>query len=247
MFKKSVSALLLSLSMNQAYADDWNVFIEPYLHGISIEGKAAVGRVDADDVDVNLDRILETLHMGGMINLKAIHSSGWGGAIDYAFMDLRDKIKTPRGGVLGAKVKQTGIQAELIYFQQRDEATLEYLLGLRWWDNEIDLDLNTAGDIISPSLSRDYDWVDFFVGLRWVEPINEDWEYMIRGDIGAGDADFTSSLVVGVQYTLSENSTLSIKYKSTWVDYDEGTPNDPSYFKYDTATHGPAIGYIYQF
>ena len=246
--RKPILATAIALAcVSSAQADDWTFTVEPYAHAVTIEGDAALGRVNSDDVEVDFDTILETLNLGAMLNLKAVHSSGWGGAIDYAFMDLRDDVSGPRGGVADAKVRQAVLQAELIYFQQKGDASLEYLLGLRWWDNDLDLNIATAGGQIDSKLRKDVDWVDFFIGARWVAPINEDWRYMLRGDIGMGDADFTSSVEGGVQYSFSANSTLSIKYKATWVDYQEGSANQQGYFKYDTTTHGPAIAYSYQF
>ena len=245
---KSKLAILFSASCAfTAHADDWNFAIEPYAHAVTIEGDAAIGRANSDNVDVDFDKILETLHMGGMLNLKGIHKSGWGGAIDYAFMDLRDDISTARGGVAAAKIRQAVLQAELVYFQDKGDASLEYLFGLRWWDNDLDLNLDSSGGLIDRDLRKDVDWVDFFVGARYVAPINENWNYMIRGDIGAGDADFTSSVEGGVQYAISDNSLLTVKYKATWVEYEEGPKNQQGYFKYDTATHGPALAYTYKF
>jgi hypothetical protein len=247
MFKKFVATLLPLSTISFAYADDWELSVQPYIHAVTIEGKSSLGRVDAEDVNVDFGQILETLNMGAMVNVKAVHSSGWGGSIDYAFMDLRDDLNTPRGGVLDGKVKQAVLQAELVYLEQKNDASLEYLLGLRRWDNDVDLDFDSANGFLSPSVRKDLDWVDYFVGARWIAPINDDWEYMVRGDIGAGDSDFTSSVEAGVHYIISDSSTLSVKYKSTWVDYDEGKPNQQDYFKYDTTTHGPAVAYTYQF
>lgn len=246
---KRIGAVALVLVSSNCFAEgkDWTVSIEPYAHAVTIEGDAAIGRANADDVDVDFDKILETLHMGAMLNIKAVHKSGWGGAIDYAFMDLRDDLSSDRGGVASAKIRQAVLQAELVHYQQKGDASLEYLFGLRWWDNDLDLDLSSSGGVIDRALRKDIDWVDFFVGARYVAPINQQWKYMVRGDIGAGDADFTSSVEAGVQYLISEHSTLSVKYKSTWVEYEEGTENEQGYFKYDTTTHGPAVAYTYQF
>ncbi len=238
---------ILFLTITNVQADDWTFYIEPYAHMVTIEGDASIGRVNAGDLEVDFDTILENLHLGGMLNFKAIHTSGWGGSLDYSFMDLRDDIAAPRGGIVNAKVRQAVLQAELIYFQQKGDASLEYLLGLRWWDNDISLDLTTANERITTRLNRDVDWVDFFIGLRWIAPINDNWSYMLRSDIGMGDADFTSNIEVGVLYQLTEQSTLTLKYKSVWVDYEENAQNMPGYFSYDTATHGPAVAYTYQF
>jgi hypothetical protein len=41
--------------------------------------------------------------------------------------------------------------------------------------------------------------------------------------------------------------TLDLKYKATWVDYDEGQQGQVDYFAYDTVTHGVVIGLMFKF
>jgi hypothetical protein len=243
-------SIILSVFISQsvkAEDDQWTIYIEPYAQATTIEGSTAVGRADEADIVVDFDQILENLDSGAMLNVKAIHSSGWGAAINYAYMDLRADKTSENGNNLSATVRQGELQAELIYFQQHGEATLEYLLGVRWWDNDIDLDLSPEVNSNVNKQRINEDWVDYFFGARWVAPINKKWNYAIRGDIGKGGTEFTSSVEAGVQYKLSANGHLSIKYKSTWLNYKDGKPGEKGYFKYDTVTHGPAVAYTYMF
>ncbi|WNC72472.1 hypothetical protein RGQ13_00425 [Thalassotalea psychrophila] len=134
------SLVLVSVSQSlQAQEDEWTIYVEPYAQATTISGKTAVGRGKEADITVDFDKILKNLHLGAMINVKAIHTSGWGAAINYAFMDLRGDKSSERGGVVDAKVRQGELQAEIVYLQQLGEASLEYLIGFRWWDNDIDL------------------------------------------------------------------------------------------------------------
>ncbi|MEW6997019.1 hypothetical protein AADZ86_04840 [Colwelliaceae bacterium BS250] len=241
-FLSSIVFLLVSQSV-KAEEGEWTVFVEPYAQATTISGDTAIGRGNEADITVDFDKILKNLHLGAMINIKAIHTSGWGAAINYAFMDLRGSAS---GDIAAAKVRQGELQAEIVYLQKHGDATLEYLLGLRWWDNDIDLNLSTAQDR-NIALRVDEDWVDFFVGARWVAPINNEWSYMVRGDIGKGGTKFTSSVEAGIQYKLFKNGLLTLKYKSTWLNYENGTPGEVGYYKYDTVTHGPAIAYTHKF
>ncbi len=92
-------------------------------------------------------------------------------------------------------------------------------------------------------------WYDLFVGARWMAPINENWSYMLRGDIGGLglEADFTAGLTAGVQYHINNTMTIDAQYKATWVDYATGTAGEQGSFAYDTVTHGPILGFIYRF
>ena len=75
------------------------------------------------------------------------------------------------------------------------------------------------------------------------------WKFQVAGDIGGFglESDFTAKADVGVLYTINKRFNLDLRYKATWVDYENGTPGTPSYFKYDTVTHCPLIGLNFKF
>jgi hypothetical protein len=243
----SMAACSLALAANPANADAWSFQIEPYLLGVSIDGHAGIGRVNGVDVDVNTSDIIDKLDMGAMVHFVARHESGWGVALDYAFMDLSDNITGPRGGVLSGDVRQGMLEAMLVKGTRSGDAQLDYFAGLRWWDNDLDV---TIDPVILPgtvSASVEEDWVDLVIGARWMNPINEKWTFVLRGDIGAGGSDFTASTIIGFRYSIGKSTELDLGYKALLVDYETGTPGQPGYFKYDTTTHGPAIGLAFKF
>jgi len=239
-----VSIIVLN---QEAQAKDWLFVINPYLQATTIEGDATLGVLSADDVTVDFDTILETLDSGAMVNLKGQHDSGWGFIVDYAFMDLKDDLATPRDGIASARVRQGVLQVEGLYSTKKKHGQFDYLFGLRWWDNDFDLDVTLPQASSELNLRKDEDWVDYFIGARWTAEINPSWSYSVRGDLGMGGADFTSSVEGGVLYHFNRKHSLDIKYKATFVDVDEGSQGQVGHFKYDTITHGPVIGYMYQF
>ena len=93
------------------------------------------------------------------------------------------------------------------------------------------------------------DWVDVVIGARWTNPLNDRWDFIYRGDIGGFglESDFTSSLAAGFHYQMTQSIDLDLQYKATWVDFESGVPGQPGYFSYDTVTHGPIIGVIFNF
>lgn len=127
--------------------------------------------------------------------------------------------------------------------------TLDYLFGIRWWDNDLDLTIDPAVYPGSLSASVEEDWVDLVVGVRWINEINENWKSILYGDIGGFgvESDFTAVVSAGARYKMSDKWVLDLRYKALWVDYESGTPGTPGYFAYDTVTHGPLIGFIYNF
>ena len=89
------------------------------------------------------------------------------------------------------------------------------------------------------------------IGLRYVVALDdaEQWQLSFVGDIGGFGvgSDLTYTLVGAVGYQISESWKVELKYKSLWVDYEEGNKGTSSYFSYETATHGPILSVAYEF
>ena len=243
----ALAAGTFALTANPANAAEWSYQIEPYFLGVNIDGDAGIGRVTGADVDVDTDDILENLDLGGMVRFDARHENGWGVILDYAFMDLSDDISGPRGGVVEAEVFQGIFEALLVRGTQSGDAQLDYFAGVRWWNNEVDVEIDPVLLPGTASRSVEEDWVDLVIGASWINPISEKWSFLLRGDVGGGGADFTASTTVGFRYQIGESTQLDLHYKGLAVDYEDGTRGQPGYFNYDTITHGPVIGLIFKF
>jgi hypothetical protein len=230
---------------------DWSYEIEPYVLFSSIEGDASIGRAVGADVDVNFDTILDNLDAGGMLHFEAHHNSGWGYVLDYGFMDLGSDVSGPRGGVVDASVRQGVFKALAVRRYQLSDSRLDYTVGVaRWWDNDIDVTVDLAVLPGTLDLEVEEDWVDLVLGVRWLNNLNQDWKFLLQGDLGGfgQESGFTTSMQVGALYQLNDEWVLDLKYKATWVDYEnEESKGQPGYFAYDTVTHGPLVGIIYKF
>ena len=87
-------------------------------------------------------------------------------------------------------------------------------------------------------------------GVRWMSGISKNWNFQARADIGGFgvEADFTSSVEAGVTYKISNLMTLDMKYRALWVDFDNtGNTDKRDDFHYDTITHGPILGLVFNF
>lgn len=232
-----------------AEADDWTFSVEPYVLGASITGDAGLGRVSGAPVDVDFSRILETLDMAAMVHFEAHSRNGWGFALDYGFMDLSDDIFGSRGGVLDARVRQGTLEGLLIRQSGIPAYSLEYFAGFRWWDNDVDVIVDPV--ILPGDATRKVDasWIDLIVGARWTQPINERWVARVKGDIGGFgvQSDFTASIALSAIYEFSDRYALDLQYKAVWVDYEDGNRGQRGYFRFDTVTHGPILGFQINF
>ena len=201
-------------------------------------------------MDVGYDQILENLELAAMLHFEAHHKKGWGLSLDYGFMDLGADITGPLGGVTNTSVRQGILEALAVYRNKLTDGQLDYLFGLRWWDNDIDMTIDPVVLPGTATMNIEEDWVDVVVGIRWLSAINKNWDVVLYGDIGGFglESDFTSSLSAGAHYQMSANWVLDLQYKALWVDYENDKPKgQPGYFAYDTVTHGPLIGFIYKF
>ena len=243
----ALAAGTLALAANAANADAWSFQIEPYLLGVTIDGDAGIGRVTGVDVDVDTGDVLDNLDLAFMGRFEARHESGWGMALDYAFMDLSNKKTSARGGVLDAEVSQGVFEALLVKGIPSGDGQLDLFAGVRWWSNEVDVEFDPV--LLPGTVSRkiDEDWVDLIVGVRWKLPISEKWSFLVKADVGGIGSDFTAAGTAGFGYEIRESMELDLQYKALFVDYETGTAGQPGYFKYDTTTHGPVIGLIFKF
>jgi hypothetical protein len=225
----------------------WSYQIEPYLLGVNIDGDAGIGRVSGADVDISTSDILDSLDLAGMVHFEAHHDSGWGVGLDYACMDLSDDLTGPLGGVLDAEVFEGVFDAFVVKRSGSGDRQLDYFGGLRWWNIEVDVVIDPAVLPGTASRSVEEDWIDGFIGARWKNPIGEKWLFSLRGDVGAGAADFTWKVATGFRYRIGDSTALDLAYIALGVDYEDGNPGEPGYFMYDTITHGPAVGFQFQF
>lgn len=231
-------------------ADNWSFQVEPYLMALNIEGEGSMGRATGVPINVNYKDILEHLDMAAMLHFEALHKSGWGLMMDYAFMDVSKKTSTSQGGFIKASLRQGILEALGFYRTKYGNSEIDYFTGVRWWDNNSSLLIDPA--ILPGTINVDIeeDWVDLVAGVRLITTINKDWNLVARADLGGFgiSADFTSTVETGLTYKISDLMVLDLKYKATWVDYDnENNTGSMGDFQYKTIVHGPVLGLIFNF
>jgi len=226
----------------------WSYDIQLYMLAVWIKGDSQLGRLPQADVDVTPSDIFSNLNMGGMAHIEAHQRKGFGVWFDYAFMDLGIDSETGNGLVEAQTGVYQGIlEAFATYRVPLKVGTIDYFGGVRWWHNNFELDLNFANQNLSDS--KTIDWYDPIIGVRWIYPISEDWNFKARGDIGGFSigSKFTSAVELGAMYDITESWQVDVRFKSLWVDYEEGTEGTRGRFTYKTVNYGPIIGITYRF
>ncbi|ARD20904.1 hypothetical protein SJ2017_0566 [Shewanella japonica] len=234
---------------NSINAPAWQNSVEIYGMALNIRGDTTL--LD-QNLEVNVDPkfILDTLEMTAMVRFESIYDNQWGYYIDYSFMKLNGEtnnvLDNTNNLVLKGDIdiRQGVLEAKGFKRYDYGDSTLDCMVGLRWWDNDIDMQLyRKDNNAIFSDINFEDDWIDFVVGVRWIKPINQDWLFYISADAGMGsDTDFTTAIQTGARYQINSWSDLNLAYKSTWVDYD----NEDN-FAYDTASQGFLIGWAAYF
>jgi hypothetical protein len=225
-------------------ADKWDFIIAPYALIPSIDGDASVGRVEGADIDVGPKDIVENLDLGAMIQVEAHHESGFGLSMAYNFMDLSGGASVPGRGSLDADIYQGIFEGYAIYRVSTDKGPLDFYGGIRWWDIDVELEVNG-----SKVVDNTADWVDPVVGVRWIPQISDSWHLILKGDIGGFGiaSDFTWNLQGGLMWDATDYLSLVLQYRAVSVDYSTGTVGTLERFTYDTITHGPLLGLAFNF
>lgn len=226
-------------------ASTWSYELEPYMLIASMTGNSKVGRAPTLEIDIDFGTILENFDMGAMVHFEAMNQSGWGIWIDYGFMDLSSDITGPVAGVTNARVRQGTLEAFGMYRQPLASGHIDYLAGIRWWDNDFDVNHQQ----LPISIEVEEDWVDPVIGARWTTPINESWKFSLHGTVGGFGlaSDLTASGSIGIKYVISDLLDLDLQYKALWADYESGTKGEKGYFAYDVTTYGPIVGLNFKF
>ena len=147
MIRAGIVALMIGqiVGVQLARAESaWDFVIEPYMLLASIDGETGAGRVVGAPVAVDFSDLLENLSFGAMGRFEARHDNGWGAVIDVAYTNLKSDNSNPRGGVVDTEVTQTIVEFVVLRRIEVANGELEAMLGVRWWSNEIDVDIDPA-------------------------------------------------------------------------------------------------------
>jgi hypothetical protein len=224
----------------------WQHSIEIYALALNIRGDTSIGNISTD-VDVDPSFIMDHIDMGAMLHLEGINNA-WGYYIDYSYMKLSGESDSVLGSDLNLLTGELGIRQGVLEAKgfkrySYDFGSIDYMAGIRWWDNDIGTKLYSNNGRIDNQKDLKVDWIDYVVGARLNVDLSKEWDFYFNFDMGLSqDTSFTSSIQTGARYKINDWSSLNLAYKSTWVDYD-----DKEVFAYNTASQGFLIGWAAHF
>lgn len=229
----------------QAPSDAWQISVTPYLWATRMKGDIQAGPIPKSSLDMKFSDILDTLDFGFMTAAEA-RKERWGILFDGMFMKVSDSAQMSRENigltVTGdLEIKQSMLAGAIAYRVIDGHMPFDVIGGLRY--NRIDADGKVDARLTglrsgTVDLSGTKDWVDPYIGVRIIIPLNQKWSllgYIDIGGFGAG-SDFTWQGMIGTNYAISQSVSAVFGYRYLKVDYDRDN------FLYDIANDGLYLG-----
>jgi len=231
----------------QDTSEDWHHSVYIYAMGAAIDGKARIGPVEVP-IDLRISDVFDALEFGAMVAYRTENDT-WSFSVDATFIGLAGSDTTEGGRLLGKlDVDQFTLMGTV---GRRISENTELLFGLAYFDLSTDLRVTSTGGLpVDLAASRDVDWIDPTVGVRFNRPISDTWRLNLRGDIGGFGvgSDLMYHLLANIQWQASEKVGMFFGYRLIDFDYEEGTSGLGGYYqRNDLTEQGPLVGVSFAF
>jgi len=258
MYTAGMLCLILCLSYSPGVAaaqdDEWSWIVTPYGWAANTSSDLKFNDV-SEDAQLDFSDVLDKVELGGQVHIEA--SKGrWGGFLDLTYVSVKDdenvNPKFPPAGAVKVGVKIETLLGEVAgtyrIWGEPGLHGVDLLLGGRWTEVDVDLDISTSGPAdIDSSFSGSDTFTDAFAGARYITPIGQRWEMALRGDVGTGDADLIWNGQLNLAYFLGgdKKRAIVLAYRYTYVEYD--TKDNGNKLEADITVSGPELGFAFLF
>lgn len=233
---------------------DWALQISPYLWAAGMEGSISPFQAGPTiEVEKSFSEVLENLNLGGFVNVWA-RSGPFVFSSDAMYVNTTESeafgplpplpVPVPPGTVVDGSVDSQQFMATLqagARVVDTEQFTLDALGGARVWQISSDVTVSALG--MSRSYGESFGWIDPVIGARAFFRLTDELSVQAQADIGGFGvgSDLTWSALATVNYTFSNNLSVSAGYKVLDVNYDSDG------HVYDTRLSGPVLGLTYRF
>ena len=240
------------LAADESKGGDWEILFAPYLWGVSLDGKTAIGLLPPVDIDASFSDILDAANIAGSLHTE-FRKGKWTFTIDPTYLDL--EIVTPTQNIPVPPPDGTDVSGKIKIKQWFVEGWASYQIaqgwellgGVRWQSQEIKPSIQGIDLGLGLNPKVDEDWADLFAGVRWRKALGQKWMVALRGDLAiAGDSEGVSpDLLVLFNRRFGKSMALNLGYRYFENEY-KNENGSPAY-TWDIKMSGPIVGYTWQF
>ncbi len=228
--------------------DKWQFEITPYLFASGLNGTLGLRGVEAD-VDMSFGDLWDRLDKAFMLMATA-QKGDWVYGFDGMYVELAGEQASTWQGPLGnSNTAQLNVDmtqevyslsaGRKLWGENRRRLDLMGVARYTRLESSMTLALTTGSSLLpsgSRSVSDEFDWWDAAIGVRYVAPIAEKWDFVGYADVGAGGSDLTYQLLAGVNWQLSKTFSGKFGYRYFYQDYEKDD------FKWDMSMSGVFAG-----
>ncbi len=225
---------------------DWEFNLAPfYLWGINIKGDLSLGtdKIPGNipltkPIDVPFEDVFTSLEGAFIIHFEAMHKSNFGVLVDVDYLNIGSDFTNSKGIGLDVDFEVTLAEVAGLYRMKKNNHNFDAVYGLRGYRLNPSVSFLNGPTVVD----RTQDWLDPFVGVRWIWNFAEVWSVVARGDIGGFGigSDFAWQALGLVEWQPFKHVSFLAGYRALDIDYEDGTGND--YFKFDATVYGPLLG-----
>lgn len=248
MLKKMVCTLILFvfpivINIHQAIAnsgtdqDNWEFNLAPfYFWAVAIEGDVAIGP-KGDSVTVDFGDIFDNLESAFIVHFETIYKKNYGLLFDINFIDIGQSTSLPQTDV-DVDLKATIGELAPYYRWSTGDHNVDFLAGLLYSKVETDAVFSNTPQGVSVS----EDWIDPYLGARWIWSFAENWATSVKGAVGGFgvSSDFVWQGAALLTWQPWKYAQILAGYRAVGIDYETGS--GPTRFVYDVTLHGPVFG-----
>ena len=231
---------------NENQEEPWEFVVAPYLWMANMGGDVGAGIAGTTDFHMSFGDLLKSLRFTAMLHAE-VQKGHWGGMFDMIYMSIGEEITTPRYNLVDIGMQFWIVEGLIDYRFLQSWGSIEAYAGIRYWNINMDLRLQSAIDYVYYTKSGGYTYVDPVIGVRGIFDISERWIGSLRTDIGGFGAGSSFNIQPTLGYHFAEWFTLSLQYRYLTTDYETGEPGTSDYFLFDAALKGPLLGLIFTF
>ena len=209
-----------------------------YFWATSLEGTMGAGPVTAP---ISLDFSDAADHLGGAFSFHFEASRGrFGVMTDLNFIKLASSAPFTVGSrTITGDFELNNVMFEAAgLFELHPESRLSVIGGLRTYTLAPTIAFTATSAGVTP-IDESRTAASAFGGLVARPRLNDKWGVIARGDIGAGEADLTWSVVGGLEFRFKPWGGVEFGYTALGIDVKGGEHN---LREYDVTHHGPIFG-----